>query len=310
MNKAMQAFREHLTKERNFSEHTVRNYLADLTQFRDFCRKAGHRTFARVDHLVLREFLAHLKGGQKKGTAYSQTTLSRKLSALRTFFGFLARRGLIGQDPTGLIRSPRRQAKLPTFLSEEEVETLLNTADREGFIGLRDRAILEMLYSTGMRVSELVGAELEDLSLSGGYVRVKGKGRRERLSMIGAPADDAIRAYMPERARQIEKRKAASIPALFINARTATRITARSVGRILKGYLVRAGLPTEHSPHSLRHSFATHLLNRGANLREVQELLGHKRIATTQIYTHLDINRLQAIYRKAHPLARSASTRR
>jgi integrase/recombinase XerC len=280
----------------------VRNYLNDITQFQGFCRAAGHRNFTRVDHLAVREFLSFLKSGGEKRSTYSQTTLSRKLSTLRTFFGFLLRQGWIGQDPTGLIRSPRRQSKLPTFLSEKEVETLLNTADREGFIGLRDRAILESLYSTGMRVSELVGADLEDLSLSGGYVRVKGKGRRERLSMIGAQADMAIRNYLPERANHLEKQCADSIPALFINARNGKRITARSVGRILKGYLLRAGLPTEHSPHSLRHSFATHLLNRGANLREVQELLGHKRISTTQIYTHLDINRLQAIYRKAHPL--------
>ncbi|MFH2002190.1 MAG: tyrosine-type recombinase/integrase, partial [Planctomycetota bacterium] len=235
-----------------------------------------------------------------------QSTVCRKISALRTFFRFLVSQGTLKTDPTGLVRSPKRKSKLPSFLSEAEVELLLCTPDEEGFIGLRDRAILETLYSTGMRVSELVSIDLEDMNLAGGYVRVRGKGRKERLSMIGPPAAAAINAYLPERERLGVRRRANLSQTLFINQRTARRITSRSIGRILKGYLIRAGLPSEHSPHSLRHSFATHILNRGANLREVQELLGPKRIATTQIYTHLDINRLQAIYEKAHPLARLA----
>lgn len=304
MNKAVEAFIRFLSKERNLSEHTVRSYRIDITQFRDFCRAAGLNSFNKVDHLLLREFLSFLKGANPDRATCSPATMSRKISAIRTFYRFLTQKGWAKENPAGLIRSPRRTTRLPAFLSEEEVDTLLKTADQDGFVGLRDRAALEVLYASGMRVSELVGADLEDMSLSGGTIRVRGKGRRERLSMIGPPAVKAIRAYLPARSKQLKVRAAPRTRALFINQRTARRITARSVGRILKGYLLRAGLPTEYSPHSLRHSFATHLINRGANLREVQELLGHQRIATTQIYTHLDIGRLQAIYRKAHPLAR------
>jgi site-specific recombinase XerD len=226
--------------------------------------------------------------------------MGRKISTLRTFFAFLVNRGIVKTDPTGLIRAPRRRHNLPAFLTEEEVERLLEAPDGAGFIGLRDRAILETMYSTGMRVGEVVGTDLEQINLSAGYIRVRGKGKRERLAMLGPPAQAAVRAYLPARASLVRERGASPGEALFVNQRTARRITARSVERILKGYLKRAGLAEEHSPHSLRHSFATHILNRGANLREVQELLGHKRIATTQIYTHLDINRLQEIYRKAH----------
>jgi integrase/recombinase XerC len=297
MRKRIDAFLDHLKKERNLSEHTLRNYGNDLEQFSEFLTRAGRK---EVDHLTIREFLSHLKSG--KGNAH--TTLGRKISALRTYFRYLLQQGLIEEDPTSLVRSPRRRRKLPPFLTEQEVEILLSAPDEGGFIGLRDRAILEVLYSTGARVSELTGANLEDLSLSGGYLRVRGKGKRERLSMVGPPAVQAVRAYLPARKRLLEQTGTCKERALFVNQRGGRRITTRSVARILKGYLLRAGLPVEHSPHSLRHSFATHLLNRGANLREVQEMLGHKRIATTQIYTHLDINRLQEIYRKAHPRSR------
>lgn len=308
MKNEISAFLLHLSRERNLSEHTIRNYRNDLDQFYNFLIESKIKSFSGVGHLTLREFLAFLKHGGKGRKGSSQTTLCRKISTLRTFFRYLLGKDAIKTDPTGLIRSPRRKSKLPSFLSEKDVELLLRTPDEIGFIGIRDRAILELLYSSGMRVSELVRVDLEHMNVSGGYVRVRGKGRKERLAMIGPPAATAINTYLPEREKLARKRRSDAGQALFINQRTAKRITSRSIGRILKGYLMRAGLPSEHSPHSIRHSFATHILNRGANLREVQELLGHERIATTQIYTHLDINRLQSIYEQAHPLARSRGT--
>jgi len=301
MHKEIQQFIAHLSKERNLSKNTISSYRSDLLQLNTFLSEKGLASPGDVDHLVLREFLADLKAGTQERSGCSHVTMGRKISAFRTFFRFLVLRGLLTSDPTGLIRSPRRKRKLPAFLTEDEVVALLDAPDEEGFLGSRDRAILEVLYSTGMRVSELVGANLSDASLSGGHILVRGKGRKERLAMLGPQAVSAIKTYLPVRSGLLKKRRASTTEALFINHRTAKRISSRSIRRILKGYLLRAGLSSEFSPHSLRHSFATHILNRGANLREVQELLGHKRISTTQIYTHLDINRLQEVYRKAHP---------
>jgi len=301
MKKEIQYFIAHLSKERNLSGHTINSYRSDLLQLNAFLGEKGLASPNDVDHLVLREFLAVQKTGTQDRPGNSHVTLGRKISAFRTFFRFLVIRGTVKSDPTGLIRSPRRKRKLPSFLTEDEVVALLDAPDEAGFLGLRDRAILEVLYSTGMRVSELVGANLSDASLNSGHILVRGKGRKERLAMLGPQAVSAIKAYLPARSRLVKKRRASPIEALYINHRTAKRISSRSIRRILKGYLVRAGLSAEFSPHSIRHSFATHILNRGANLREVQELLGHKRISTTQIYTHLDINRLQEVYLKAHP---------
>ncbi len=301
MKRSIRAFLNHLAKERNLSGNTVLGYGKDLDQFEAFLKETGVQSFREVDHLVIREFLAFLKMGGPEGKPRTPETLGRKISAMRTFFAFLSSRGKIQHDPMGLVRSPRRKHKLPSFLTESEVERLLKAPDRSGFIGIRDRALLETLYSTGMRVGELVQTDLDRINLNGGFIRVMGKGRQERLAMLGPPAVTATRAYLPARKTLAKKRGADPGEALFINERTGLRITARSIRRILKGYLLRSGLPPNHSPHSLRHSFATHILNRGANLREVQELLGHKRIASTQIYTHLDIARLQEIYRKAHP---------
>jgi len=303
MKDPLSAFLAHLRRERDLSAHTVRSYGTDLRQFHRFLEESGIRSLEAVDHLAVREFLARLKGPSRGGAALSAATLARKISALRTYFNFLLNRGVVKGHPMGLVRSPRRRRTLPAFLTEEEVERLLEAPDREDFVGKRDRAVLEVLYSTGMRVGEAVRADLDHLNLSGGYIRVLGKGRRERLAMVGPPAAEALRAYLPERHRMAARHGSTGERALFLNARNGRRITGRSIARIMKGYLARAGLSPALSPHSIRHSFATHLLNRGANLREVQDLLGHKRIATTQIYTHLEMTRLREIYRKAHPRA-------
>jgi len=306
MIKAIEDFIAHLANERNLSIHTVRSYKCDLMQFHNFLTLEGITSFSKIDHLVIREFLTFLKtGGDGKGGC-SRVSLARKTSSLRTFYKFLISRFIVKKDPTGLIRSLRRQRRLPIFLSEDEVSALLNAPDKNTSAGIRDNAILEVLYSAGMRVSEVVGININDLSLSRGYLLVRGKGRRERLSMLGSYAVSAIKRYIPDKRRVIAEKKFAASDALFINFRDGRRLTDRSVRRILKKYLLKADLPLDHSPHSLRHSFATHLLNRGANLREVQELLGHKRITSTQIYTHLDIKKMQEVYMKAHP--RSDST--
>ncbi len=301
MDGAIRDFIDYLDKERNFSPHTVRNYLSDLEQFKTFSKERGISKPAEVDHLAIREFMAGLRRGTDGLPGRKRGTVARKISTLRSFFRYLVQRGVLQRDPTGLIRSPRRARKLPNFLSEEEVIELITSVPEKGFIGLRDRAILEVLYASGVRVSEAVGADLNDLNLSAGFVRVRGKGKRERLAMLGAPAIDALRTYLAARRTLISQQDSPHGEALFVNARKARRLTTRSVRRILKGYLIQNGLNPEISPHAMRHSFATHLLNRGANLREVQELLGHKRISSTQIYTHVETDQMRKIYRETHP---------
>ncbi len=304
MKQAIESFLQYLERERNLSTLTIRSYRSDLRQFCSFAGEGKLTSPTEVTHLSIREFMAGLHRGTDGAPGRTRGTVARKISALRSFFRYLLRTGVIDADPTGLIRTPRRGRKLPSFLSEDEVDILLTAADEGGFIGLRDRTLLEVLYSSGIRVSELVGADLADLNLKAGFLRVRGKGRRERLAMLGKPCITAIRSYFPERQNLFGRLKVRPGQALFVNARNAGRLTARSVRRILKGYLLKTSLNPDISPHALRHSFATHLLNRGANLREVQELLGHKRISSTQIYTHVETEQLRKVYRKAHPRAR------
>lgn len=304
MERAIEVFLDSLSGERNLSANTVKSYRSDLMQFAAFMQDRGVDSPERVTHLAIREYMGGLRRGAGDGAARMRSTVARKISALRTFFRFLVRQGIVPRDPTGLVRTPRRARKLPAFLSEPEVERLLLSVQGRGFIGKRDKALLETLYSTGTRVSEAVTADLADLNLQAGFLRVRGKGRRERLAMLGGPSVEALRKYLPVRVEMIAKRKAPATEALFINERTAGRLSDRSVRRILKGHLLRANLNPDISPHALRHSFATHLLNRGANLREVQELLGHKRISSTQIYTHVETEHLRKVYSKAHPRSR------
>lgn len=303
MDSAIQDFVDYLEKERNFSPHTVRSYRSDLEQFKTFTHERGIDEPAAVDHLTVREFMAGLRRGADGLPGRKRGTVARKISTLRSFFRYLVQRGFLQRDPTGLIRSPRRARKLPKFLSEEEVIRLITSVPEKGFIGVRDRAILEVLYASGVRVSEAVGADRGDLNLAAGFLRVRGKGKRERLAMLGGPAIDALRTYLSARRILVGKQKSPDLEALFVNARKARRLTTRSVRRILKGYLIENGIDPEISPHAMRHSFATHLLNRGANLREVQELLGHKRISSTQIYTHVETDQMRKVYRETHPRA-------
>jgi tyrosine recombinase XerC len=308
-------FLEYVSEQRNFSAHTVRAYQGDLEQFCGFLagEPAGAGAAPRLSERLLavrpadvRAYLATLRDGR-----YSKSTVARKLAALRSLYKFLVRNGQVASSPVAVVRTPKQDRRLPTCLDESQVDTLLSapTAAANGddtptarMLRARDRAILETIYSAGLRISELTGLEIGDLDTHGGTLHVRGKGRKERLVPLGSVAAEAIEDYLRRRAAA----GAEPAGALFVNKRFG-RLSARSVRRMLDKYLRQAGLPAGVTPHTLRHSFATHLLNRGADLRSVQELLGHKSISTTQIYTHLTTAGLKAVYDRAHPLARSRS---
>jgi integrase/recombinase XerC len=297
MEQALAEFLRHLSLEKNASAHTVKSYREDLVQALEFFRtKLGGRTTgpAQVTTRLLRSYLAWLS---EQG--YARTTIARRISAVRSWCRFLCRQGTLAVNPTDGLRTPRQDKTLPHFLSEADLGRLLATPPAGTPLGLRDRAILETLYSAGLRVSELTGLNLDDLDLDAGLATVRGKGKRERLALLGPQAQEAIREWIGQREAIAGNRPR---PAVFLNKR-GSRLTARSVGRLLEKYLAQAGLDPRTSPHTLRHSFATHLLDRGADIRSVQELLGHRSLATTQIYTHVTTHRLRDTYHKAHPRA-------
>ena len=288
-NKPVDRFLRYLSAERNASLHTCSNYTLDLEQFFRFL---GHQRVDDINPLDIRRFVAHLSTRQQ-----ARRTIARRLSCLRSFFRYLCREGTLEHNPAEAIPTPRLEKRLPSFLDEQQIATLLGTPSTEKWQGLRDRALLETLYSTGMRVSELVGLNLDDVDEISGTVIVRGKGKKERLCPIGETALRVIRTYHAKRPKKIR------VPyALFVSQK-GTRLTVRQVDRLIAAYVQRAQLPPSISPHSLRHSFATHLLDRGADLRSVQELLGHASLSTTQIYTHVTPQRLKKIYDQAHPRA-------
>lgn len=288
------------------SPHTLRAYASDLTQFVEFVRHRGARTPTDVGQLHVREFAVHLREGKDGLRPRGTRTLARKLSAIGSWFQFLVEQGDVQANPLAFVRRPKRDRKLPRVLSEDGVSRLLATPSGDDFVALRDHALLETLYSTGARVAELVGASLRDLDLAHGTLHVRGKGKKERLCYLGSGAKAALERYLAHRGTLRSDARAATAP-LFVNAgrgtKAFTRLTDRSVRRLLKKRLLEAGLDPGASPHTLRHSFATHVLHRGANLRVVQEFLGHEHLTTTQIYTHLDLRRLQDVYATAHPRA-------
>jgi integrase/recombinase XerC len=304
MEQALADFLRHLALERHASELTVKSYREDLTQARDFLRThAGAEvTPARVTSRHLRALLAwwHEQG-------YAKSTVARRLAAVRSWFRFLCRQGELATNPADGLRGPRQEKKLPRFLTENALGKLLATPTSVTELGRRDRAILELLYGAGMRVSELTGLNLSDLENAEGLATVRGKGKKERLVFFGNEAQGALGDWL--RAREtllvrLNKQPAGKHKdAVFLN-KNGTRLTVRSVGRLVAKYLAQAGLDPAASPHSLRHSFATHLLDHGADIRSVQELLGHRSLATTQIYTHVSTGRLKESYEKAHPRAK------
>ncbi len=280
---------QYLRHERNASEHTCRNYHLDLGQFFHFL---GHRREQDVTPLDVRRFVAHLTT-----EAAARRTTARKLSCLRSFYRFLCREGQMEHNPAISVPTPRLEKRLPTFLDEQQVARLMETPVGQKWLPTRDRALLETLYSTGIRVSELVGMNLEDLDEISGTLLVRGKGKKERLCPIGEVAMKAIRAYMAKRPKKLQ------VPYAIFVSQKGTRLTVRQVDRLLQRYIKVGNLPSSISPHSLRHSYATHLLERGADLRSVQELLGHSSLSTTQIYTHITPQRLKKIFDQAHPRA-------
>jgi integrase/recombinase XerC len=299
MRAQLAAYLRELAAARGASPHTLRAYRGDLEGFCAFLEQRGIAEAAEVSPRTLRAWLASL---DERGLAKS--TLQRKLSAARSFFQHLLKQGRIDAHPAAGLRQRRGERKLPAALSVEELEQLLEAPDANDPAGRRDRAILELVYSAGTRAAETVGLDRNDLDLARGLVRLFGKGKKERMGALGPQAVAALQAYLADEKRPKPTPRAKQ--AVFLNARGG-RLTTRSLGRILERHLRQAGLVRHASPHTLRHSFATHLLDRGADLRSVQELLGHAHLTTTQIYTHVSIERLRETYEKAHP--RASATR-
>jgi integrase/recombinase XerC len=323
--KIIQKFLDYLKYERRFSEHTAKCYGADLAQFSEFLCGASEgrhedgdtvsydhhegtatavatKVHVNIDQLLLktgtdsvRAYLAHLNEKQ-----YSRATVARKLATLRSFYKFLVKRNQISTNPVTAVRTPKQDKKLPRFLEYEEVKRLLETPPMNTWLGARDRAIMETLYSTGIRVSELVALNMEDIDFLGEVIHVRGKGKKERIAPIGASALQTIQHYMEFRNKRAQNNNNFDSKVLFVN-KHGRRLSTRSVRRKMDKYLKMAGLDPAISPHTLRHSFATHMLNNGADLRSVQELLGHQSLSTTQVYTHLTTTRLKEVYENAHP---------
>ncbi len=293
MKKHLFDFLTYLRNERNVSPHTLRGYLSDLEQLSTFL---GDKELSAVDHQTLRRFIAHLMQGEVK-----KSSIARKLSAIRAFFRYLNRAGLLQNNPARLIATPRREKRLPAVLTADDALRLMEAPNAkkpaDDHTMLRDRAVLETLYSTGIRASELIGMDREDIDHHGYLIRIRGKGRKERIVPIGVKARAAIDAYLDGPSHIAET------SAVFIGP-SGKRLTARTVQRILENHRKQLGLQQKASPHTLRHSYATHMLESGADLRAIQELLGHASLSTTQRYTHVNLDSLMEVYDKAHPKAR------
>jgi len=295
-------FGKWLGVEKGYSSHTVENYLRDLN---GFAQLVGDRVAVQdIDIKMVRAYVYSLSKKNKS------SSVARKLSALRTFFKFLLREKFVGHDPVAGISRPKQAKHMPVFLTVDEVFALLSMPGANDAFGARDRAMLEMLYSTGIRVAELVSIDMNQLDFESGMVRVTGKGDKERVVPIGNPALTALSGYLGEREHLLRERlkRGGKIEknAFFLNGR-GSRLTTRSVERLVKMYAERAGIVARVTPHALRHSFATHMLEMGADLRSVQELLGHASLSTTQRYTHLNLDHLTAVYDRAHPKAKKNS---
>jgi len=298
MEETLAEYLRHLALEKNASAHTVKSYREDLTQALEFFRQKLASQSPGPERLTTRLLRGYLAWLHEQG--YAKTTVARRLAAVRSWCRFMCRQGTLEANPADGLRGPRQNRNLPHFLTEDDLARLLQTPPADTPLGLRDRAILETLYSAGLRVSELTGLDLGDVDLDSGLATVRGKGKRERIALLGPQALEALKQWLTGRQALARPRSKAAV---FLN-KNGTRLTARSVGRLLEKYLALAGLDPETSPHTLRHSFATHLLDRGADIRSVQELLGHRSLGTTQIYTHVTTTRLHDSYQQAHPRAK------
>ncbi len=334
----VQDFLGYLKHEKHFSQHTAKCYGADLAQFAEFITgqahdSAGDESVSReapgpwaaqsggtatalqtqtetkleqmllaVDANMVRRYMAHLNQKQ-----YSKSTVARKLATLRSFYKFLVKRRTLDSNPVTAVKTPKQEKKLPKFLEYEDVQRLLNAPPTDTWLGARDRAIMEVLYSTGMRVSELVALNMDDVDFLSEVIHVRGKGKKERIAPIGSTALQAIQRYIEFRNKRMENDSDFDPRVLFAN-KHGQRLSTRSVRRKMDKYLKMAGLDPSISPHTLRHSFATHMLNNGADLRSVQELLGHQSLSTTQVYTHLTTSRIKDVYESAHPRSSFGNT--
>ncbi|TFG50809.1 MAG: tyrosine recombinase XerC [Candidatus Brocadiia bacterium] len=325
-NIVIQDFLNYLRFEKRFSEHTAKCYGADLVQFGEYLvsgsnegenyageTSSGHHDYGAgtavatqrqlsldqflltVDVNMVRSYMVILNEKQ-----YSKSTIARKLATLRSFYKFLVKRNRLGSNPVLSIRTPKQDKKLPKFLEYEDIKKLLGTPPTDSWLGARDRAMLETLYSTGIRVSELVALNMDDVDFLGEVIRVRGKGKKERVTPISSSALQVIQHYMEFRSKRAQSNSNFDPKVLFVN-KHGKRLSTRSVRRKMDKYLVMAGLDPSISPHTLRHSFATHMLNNGADLRSVQELLGHQSLSTTQVYTHLTTSKIKEVYDNAHP---------
>jgi integrase/recombinase XerC len=301
MEKAIQEFKSYLLVEKNASQHTLDSYLNDIAQFQDFLTHSGHAgesiQLEKIDRLAVRSFMGYLYE-----KSFSSASMRRKLSTLSSFFRFLCREGFLKTNVAKTVPAPRTQNKLPAYFSVDEMFRLLELPQGEGFLPVRDRALLELFYSCGLRISELVALTLEDINLDSRMVKVLGKGGKERLLPVGRHCVEALKMYLNLRIDKV-RGVGSDTDQLFLNHR-GTGISTRGVRKVVEKYIKRGNFPGVFSPHSIRHSFATHLLEGGADLRSIQELLGHSSLSTTQKYTHLTLDRLSETYDKAHPRAK------
>ena len=310
MESLVKNFSMYLQIEKNVSENTCRNYISDLRQFFNFLKAQKlcigennkETDIAKIDHIVIRAYLMELYGKNKK------TSIARKLASLRSFFKLLIKEERLTTNPAAMVTTPKQEKHIPAFLSVDEMFRLVEKPDKSTILECRDRGIMEVLYSCGIRVSELVGLNMDDLDFNLGIVKVRGKGRKERIVPIGGKAIEALKDYL-EYVHELKLKDPGRYPQgelanpVFLNFR-GERLSSRSVARIVKKYIFQCGIMRDISPHSIRHSFATHLLDAGADLRAIQELLGHKSLGTTQKYTHISIDKLMEVYDKAHPRSR------
>jgi len=297
MQEVFNRYVNYLEAERNVSPYTVRNYTTDLLDFFHFLKAKGVGSLKDVDKPVLRDFLSHL---MEQGLV--KASIARKLSAIRSFYRYLLREGMVPTSPVATTSSPKLDRRLPSFLTIEQVVKLLEAPDLSSPMGQRDRAIMELLYASGLRVSELVNLNLEQVNLDTNEIRALGKGAKERVVLIGKPAAEALSTYLSQGRPKLFGTKIRMTNALFVN-RYGERLVKRSVQRILGKYANIAGIDKRVHPHLLRHTFATHLLDGGADLRVVQELLGHADLSSTQIYTHVTKSQARKVYLSAHPMA-------
>jgi integrase/recombinase XerC len=300
MRNAIARFLQYLQVERNASQYTLKSYREDLSALANYLTEAGGGKTPLPGEITVLDLRGYVAAMHEAG--YAKTTIARRLASLRSFFRFGQREGWSKSNPAKPLRNPRKGRSLPHFLSADDIALLLESPPADQAMGLRDRAILETMYSAGLRVSEVVGLNDGDLDFEADVLRIRGKGRRERLSPVGSYAVRALRRWFSKRKLNSREPAGASAP-VFVN-KFGHRLTTRSVGRMLEKYLKITGLDGRTTPHSLRHSFATHLLDRGADIRSVQELLGHKSLVTTQIYTHVSSAALRDAYAKAHPRAK------